>query len=75
MLVGPLVGGFMFNAFGFKGMFFCFVVIGLVMLPWTFILLGGIRTRTRSEEGDTEKEPVNLCMLISKPRFTFAMIS
>lgn len=75
MLVGPLVGGFMFNAFGFKGMFFCFVVIGFVMLPWTFILLGGIKSRNWSDDGDGEKEPVNLCLLISKPRFTFAMIS
>ena len=76
MLLGPLIGGFMFSAFGFKGMFFCFVVVGFIMLPWTYYLLGGVKTQSWSDRnGLSPKEPVNLCLLLSKPRFTFAMIS
>ena len=44
MLLGPLIGGVMYEIFGFKGMFFIFTIIATVMLPWTYVLLGTIES-------------------------------
>ena len=76
MLLGPLVGGFMFSAFGFKGMFFIFVLIGCIMLPWTYLLLGGIKNSELQQKDESiSKEEVDLRALLTKPRFTFGLIS
>ena len=42
LLIGPGIGGVIFDAFGFKGMFIIFAVVGIFMIPWIYYSLAAI---------------------------------
>ena len=62
MLTGPLIGGCCYEAFGFSGVFLVFVIAGVIMLPFMYILLSAIPPAISENEETEDNIPISfLC--------------